>query len=331
MQDLATSVQIYLREVLGISTPVDKCWEKEVELPYFLRDAFDFRAMELMGQSIVMAIDKLHRKPPLSEIRKWIDQVSRISGKPVLYATHAMASYERKRLIGYKVPFVVPGNQLYLPDLGLDLREYFRQRAKVPETPLSPASQAVLLTALLRRPWRPHWQPSEITKSLEYTPMTLSRVVKELTSSGLATRNIEDRSVWLQVANSPALVWEKATPMLRSPVKRTIWVEVDVPEINQLRPLAGLSALASLSMLAEPICPVYAVTSQQWKEAERDGVKELPEYVSGAQEWQIWSYSPTLLPGAPVVDVLSLTLSLQDSADDRVQLGLQELKGKLPW
>ncbi len=30
--------------------------------------------------------------------------------------------------IAQKVPFIVPGNQLYLPDLGLDLREYFRQR-----------------------------------------------------------------------------------------------------------------------------------------------------------------------------------------------------------
>ena len=40
-----------------------------------------------------------------------------------------MASYERKRLIEQKVPSIVPGNQLYLPDLGLDLREYFRRRA----------------------------------------------------------------------------------------------------------------------------------------------------------------------------------------------------------
>jgi hypothetical protein len=35
-------------------------------------------------------------------------------------------------LIEQKVSFIVPGNQLYLPDLGLDLREYFRQRAVDP-------------------------------------------------------------------------------------------------------------------------------------------------------------------------------------------------------
>ena len=46
----------------------------------------------------------------------------------MVYVTGALASYERKRLIEQKVPFMVPGNQLYLPDLGIDLREYFRQR-----------------------------------------------------------------------------------------------------------------------------------------------------------------------------------------------------------
>lgn len=58
---------------------------------------------------------------------------------------------------------------------------------------------------------------------------------------------------------------------------------------------------------------------------------KLPEPVAGAQEWQLWSYRPALLPSAPTVDPLSLTLSLQDNTDDRIQLALDELKGHLPW
>ena len=37
------------------------------------------------------------------------------------------------------------------------------------------------------------------------------------------------------------------------------------------------------------------------------------------------------MPDATTVDPLSLTLSLQENADDRVQLALDELKGQLPW
>lgn len=77
---------------------------------------------------------------------------------PTIYVTDALASYERKRLIEQKVPFIVPGNQLYLPELGIDLREYFRQRAGSAESPLSPSAQALLITALLRPQWEPEWR-----------------------------------------------------------------------------------------------------------------------------------------------------------------------------
>ena len=56
----------------------------------------------------------------------------------------------------------------------------------------------------------------------------------------------------------------------------------------------------------------------------------LPEPETDAQEWQLWSYSPALMPDATTVDPLSLALSLQQNADDRIQLALDELKGHLP-
>jgi hypothetical protein len=37
------------------------------------------------------------------------------------------------------------------------------------------------------------------------------------------------------------------------------------------------------------------------------------------------------VPGSATVDPLSLTLSLQDEADERVQLALGELKEHFPW
>lgn len=42
--------------------------------------------------------------------------------------------------------------------------------------------------------------------------------------------------------------------------------------------------------------------------------------------WQLWSYSLALVPGVGMVDPLSLTLSLQANADDRVRIALGELE-----
>jgi len=328
---LATAVLHYLQEVLGIETPGVKPWARANELPYFLRDAFQFSELELLGQPVVLAIGRAEAKQSLSEVRTWLDKVKALAGQPAVYVTDALASYDRRRLIEQKVPFIVPGNQLYLPDLGLDLREYFRQRAPATQAALSPSTQAMLITALLRQPWQTDWQPSRVAAELGYTPMTLSRAVKELTAAGLATAYTVGRSRWLRMELPPEQVWEHARPALRTPVRRTVWVKAHQAAVHRPSRTAGLSSLARYSMLTEPKWPVYAMTAADWKAAKDAGVCELPEPEAGSQEWQLWSYSPALVPDANTVDPLSLTLSLQENADDRIQLALDELKGQRPW
>lgn len=330
MSALLTDVRRYIHEVLGIAVPEVKPWARAEELPYFLKDAFQFGEIELLGQQVVLALAQAESKHSLSEVRTWLNRVRGLAGRPAVYVTAALASYERRRLIELKVPFIVPGNQLYLPDLGIDLREYFRQRSTAVEA-LSPSAQAMLITALLRQPWDPEWRSARTAKELRYTSMTLSRVVKELTSAGLATLQAEGRSRWLRMEGSPQAIWERAKPALRTPIRNTFWVADHTVLANCPLRVAGLSALARYSMLAEPRWPVYAITSADWKAATEAGIRELPEPVAGAQEWQVWSYSPALVPDAPTVDPLSLTLSLQDNADERVQLALDELQGQLPW
>jgi len=327
---LATAVLHYLQEVLGIEAPGVKPWARANELPYFLRDAFQFSELELLGQTVVLAIARAQAKQSLSEVRTWLYKVKALAGQPTVYVTDALASYDRRRLIEQKVPFIVPGNQLYLPDLGLDLREYFRHRAPAAEA-LSPSAQAILITALLHQPWQSDWQPAKVAAALGYTAMTLSRAVKELTAAGLATAYTVGRSRWLRMEHPPQQAWELAKPLLRTPVRRVVWVAAPRGLAHQHSRIAGVSALARYSMLTEPKWPVYAITAADWKAATDAGVQELPEPETGAQEWQLWSYSPALMPDATTVDPLSLTLSLQDNADDRIQLALDELKGQLPW
>lgn len=328
---LATAVLRHLHDVLGIDAPGVRPWARVDELPYFLRDAFQFSEIELLGQPVVLAIGRSEVKQSLSEVRTWLDKVKAIADQPVVYVTDALASYERRRLIEQKVPFIVPGNQLYLPDLGLDLREYFRQRATATAAALSPSAQAMLIATLLRTPWQSEWPPAEDAAALGYTPMTLSRAVKELTAAGLAVAYTVGRTRWLRMDLPPEQAWERAKPALRTPVRRTVWVAAHGGIAPLPSRIAGLSALARYSMLTEPKWPVYAVTAAQWKAATDAGVQELPELDAGAQEWQIWSYSPALVPGATTVDPLSLMLSLQENTDDRIQLALDELKAQLPW
>ena len=128
-----------------------------------------------------------------------------------------------------------------------------------------------------------------------------------------------------------AQTWAQAKPLLRSPVRRSVWVmprrKLQAPRVR----LAGLSALARDSMLAEPQWPVYAISPAQWKSATLAGIEALPEPLPGACEWELWHYSPALVADSETVDPLSLTLSLAGNSDERVQLALDALKERFPW
>ncbi len=324
------TVRAYLHETLG-AFPKVRTWRGARKLPYFLQDAFEVRELRLFEQPILLAIDRHPDKPGLSNVRGQLDKLRQLAGLPVVYVTESLASYERRRLIEGKVPFVVPGNQLYLPDLGIDLREYFRRRPYPPDTALSPATQAMLLKVLLRQPGRREWQPAELVNDLGYTEMTLSRAIRELTAAGVAKVGIEGRTRRLRFDRTAAETWEHAKPLLRSPIKRRFWAE-PMPTMKPPRlRLAGLSALARYSLLAEPSSPTYAMSLAQWKAGMRAGIEILPEQMPGTCEWQVWHYSPALVSNSDTVDPLSLTLSLQDDTDERVQIALDELEGRFPW
>ena len=210
------AIHEYLHETLGVTLRV-RAWPGAGKLPYFLQDSFAVRELKLLDRQILLAIDKRPDKPGLANIRGQMDKLRQLAGMPVVYVTGTLASYERKRLIEQKVPFLVPGNQLYLPDLGIDLREYFRKPPTAPDTTLSPATQAMLISVLLRTPWRAEWQPAEVVSELGYTAMTLSRAVKELTAAGIAALRTEGRARWLHTERTAAETWERAKPCCAAP------------------------------------------------------------------------------------------------------------------
>src|SRR5882762_10451344 len=169
---VAAEVRAYLHHTLGID-PHIRLWEGATKLPYFLQDAYELRELRLLDLPILLAIHRRKAIPALTEIRQHLDKLRGLAERPVIFVTDALASYERKRLIEQKVPFIVPGNQLYLPDLGIDLREYFRQKKESPKHALSPATQAILIKALLTKSTQTAWNHAATAAEFGYTHMTL--------------------------------------------------------------------------------------------------------------------------------------------------------------
>ena len=158
---------------------------------------------------------------------------------------------------------------MYLPHLGIDLREHFRRLHGKKDKAFSPASQAVVLYALVRQTGE-NLTSSHLVEKLGYTLMTINRVFAELKTAQIGEFFQEGRERCWTFSDKRTL-WKQAAPFLRSPVKKRLWLKG-----HQLKIIAGLTALSHLSLLAPTPLPVFAASMHQWEMWQKLGFEELP-------------------------------------------------------
>ena len=281
----------------------------------------------IAGRRCVFLVTKDHSATP-SDIAKHLGLVRATVDAIVVFVAPALSPHNRARLIRYRVPFVVPGNQLYIPDLAIDLREHFRARKQRRVGSLSPAAQAILFHRLLRL-GEAATTPSLLAKPLHYSAMSIGRAFDELADTGLAQteRHGKERHLRFKAEGRP--LFDAARDLLRSPVR----AEKSISPVRGFGALkrAGESALAELTDLSPPPLDTFAVAASDWKEtAVTCGLLETDrDDADGIVE--TWAYDPAGLSRAHIVDRLSLYVQFRDHRDERVSMAAERLLEDLGW
>ncbi len=222
MADLKHAITEYFLQTLGAEvSPVT--WRKDSGLAHYLTERYRFYQADILGQSVLFMVDGFQAEESPVAIRKHITQVRSKCDSPIVYVRERVTAYNRKRLIEQRVPFVVPGNQMYLPDLGIDLREHFRKQTSI-QTRFSPAAQAVVIHALLRNENNP-LTAAEVATELGYSSMTLGRAFDEMEAAEIAKSKVVGRVRLVSLTGDRRAIWERAQPMLKSPVKARHFVQ----------------------------------------------------------------------------------------------------------
>jgi hypothetical protein len=318
----------YIKDILAI-TLVIKPWNGQSDLPFFLRDKYDFFHTELMALPCIFILAKDINEATPALVRKHIDLLRpKTFGKEIIYVQKQLSSFNRKRLIEQKVCFVIPGNQMYLPFLGIDFREHFKKLQPKLET-LSPSAQIIILGALLKGQQEVLWL-YDLSRQYGYSVMTISRAFSEIESLGLAEISSRVRRREMILKGTKKEVWEKSIEFLRNPIIQRLYLDRSVMVPNGI--FAGRSALARYSSLAEPVTPVWAVSRGTARElrlkyrTDEFTVKDLD-----CNEIEVWSYDPKIFATNGVVDKLSLYLSLKEMQDERIQIALVQMMREMRW
>ncbi len=329
----------YLNQVFGADVMRVADVSASAELPFFLQDLYDIAQFHLIGHSITLACAKSERAIPAQQMTRHVERLREQLHSPVLMSMAMVAPGERRQLIRHGVSFVVPGHQMYAPQIGLILTERasLSLKRQMPAASLaSPATQALLIWFLLHHPVGEIWHPFDEAASLGYAAMTATRAIREMVDFGLFELDIRGRVKYLRLVGTRRDLWQKAKPHLRSPVLRTLWTYDERILTIQGTRTAGEGALASMTMLNEPGQRCIAMVAEVVQVAKQQGIVFEPYRLEDAIEVQIWRYKPSMQEksqkGRPqTVDPLSLWLSMRDSADDRIQIALGEVEENFVW
>jgi hypothetical protein len=330
MEELLRGLTTYVERTAGRTV----MWRGPVRtpLPAYLERRYDAHWLEVADQRwLAVVLKSSEPAPPLAvvtQLEKLAERLGTTWDRTCL-AAEQLPAYMRRRLVELGQTFVIPGRQLFWPALGSAETVQRTRRLKPEPVPhLSPVAQLLFFAILLKR--LP--TPNTVTESsifLQYTSMSVSRAVKELEASGLIMTAATGRMRSFALSDSPKASWERAGPLLRSPVLREFYVRDSTREKIWLT-LAGETALAEFSNLSAPATRVFAVSSRTWSE-KFEAIDELPLQDAGCCQVQLWRYAPDTLARDGVADPLSLHLSLRESKDMRVQIALEEMMEQFPW
>ena len=298
-------------------------------LPLFIRQQFDFAQAQLFGRRVVLAIEKTAPEElSATEYARNAALLRQGLAEDVILVMAKLPSYVRKRLVQRGVPFIVPGAQMFLPMMMVDLRERFSTAlSRVPDT-LAPVSQLVVIYQILREPHAPI-PLAQLGERLAYSPQAMSFAQDELQDTGLCEVRRTGRMVFLEFGLRGKALWEKAEPLMKSPVRKAQWVRWGQPRARAVA--AGITALSGMSMLAEDPIATYAMRDRELVAAfERGQMFECNGREEADARMESWKYDPWVLAENGVADPCSLYLSLRLSGDERVQKEIRSLIDRLP-
>lgn len=303
-------------------------WEGARTLPIFLSQRYRFY-QTVIGRTacLFMATFELRAATP-DEISKNVKAASNAFDGVVAFATRHMSATMRARLIAQGTAFVVPGNQLYIPQIALDLRDHYRAPLKARDT-LSPIAQLVLFHHVLE-PDKSFRTPAELAGVLPYTRMSIGRAFDELALRRLAIVERDGREKTISYATDRRTLIDMSKTLLRRPARG-----VHAATFEGSRPpmlIAGESALAELTALAPPRLPVFAISAKGWLAFfKQHGVMDHQHDFEGEATIETWRYDPGILGKHRIVDPLSLYAQFWDSADERIARAANELLERVDW
>jgi hypothetical protein len=317
----------YLNEIFGEHVNIVAVREAQMnKLPLYIGSLYTLWKVDLLNRHVYLALSKTDELQSPDQYKKHMDILQGILGVPVILVLKGTESYNRNRLIQKKVNFILENKQIFLPDLLVDLKDYLKPE-KARKEHLTPAAQYILLFHIQKQSLNATTYKL-LSGILPYNYLTVSRAVENLKSFGLCFMEGGKEKLFRFEENRKEL-WQKALPFLTNPIKKTVYINDDLPERYQMR--TNINALAHYSAINDERLSYFAISVRDFQFLHKQGkIRMFSEY-DGTYFIEQWKYEPTGLADHGFVDRLSLYLTFRDNKDERIEGEIEKMMGEIKW
>ena len=301
-------------------------WKYSNKFPIFLKETYQFYFTEILERGCLL-LQIQDEALGIVALKKHIKLINSIVDYEIIFVYRSISRFRKQSLIQNRIPFVVQDKQMFLPFLGLDIKAV-KDKPKEKIKTFSDSAQLAFLYFLYHKELKING--TELAELINVTGMTASRVLNELYSANLLTYEIggkTGRSKEYRRIGDPDY-YEEGSKYLKNPIKKTVYVD----EVKENYPVAGLEALSMISMINPPGRKVGAIYKKDFdKIAEKIILDKAQIMDEKIDELQVWRYDPTFISKNNIVDIVSLSVSLNGINDERIEQALEKRMEAEEW
>lgn len=265
------------------------------QLPIAINSTYDCYHTAIIGIEAYLCYPKDEKEITPSKVQNHLQMIKEHTGIPGIIVFEEIPSYNIKRLVDQRANFIIPGKQMFVPSLMMDLRKIPAKDKDVKEEIPAIAQCMILYTLQIGLD---EYSVADISESYNVSYSTANRAVRWLQSKDFVfvsrtVGNVLFRFTGMQL-------WDKALPYLTSPIEKTIMID-RIPERYLVYSDTSKSGTKS----------VYIISKNESK-----NVHDTPD---GRYSVEVWKYDPFILSKDKIhVDSISTYLAMKEKTDTDV-------------
>lgn len=299
--------------IFGLSIRYEP-WDNKSILPLYIVDSDQFYTAYIENIRCIV-IKPIEELPTLPSLKKQIQKIRVIDDVPVVLYSKTISFYRRKSLLENHIPFMTD-KQVFLPFIGTLLVD--EKKTEKIKDKFVYSTQLLFLAYMYNHEKKVY--VSDLSKSLPFSAMTLSRAVKQLDMTDLFSVYKDGVNKVIESKYSYKELFERVQHYLLTPVRQVGYMDQSLVTDHMV--LSGESALSEMSMLNPSRIRTYAVYEKDF-----DNSQLIDELIDPDVQVkvEIWAYDPHLFTHTNIADTLSIVLSLKENKDERIKKILEDI------